>query len=101
MPTRPDAVLDVPKPAWWTEDIALLRELAERFSESAIVPHYERFEAQEMVDRALWNKAGDAGLLCAQIPEVYGGCRGPYGHHAALHRAFGRHGGDVLGLPRD
>ena len=99
MPTRPDAVIDVPRPAWWTDDVALVREMAERFSEAEIVPHYERFESQEMVDRALWNKAGDAGLLCAQIPEAYGGSGASYAHDAAIAEALGHTGADGFGLP--
>jgi acyl-CoA dehydrogenase len=99
MPTRPDAVIDVPRPAWWTDDVALVREMAERFSESEIVPHYERFEAQEMVDRALWNKAGTTGLLCAQIPEAFGGSGGSYAHDAAIAEALGHTGADGFGLP--
>ena len=99
MPLRPDAVLDVPRPAWWSDDVALLREMAERFSDAEIVPHYDRFEAEGKVDRALWNKAGEAGLLCAQIPETYGGSGGTYAHDAAIAEAFGHTGVDGFGLP--
>jgi acyl-CoA dehydrogenase len=99
MPTRPDAVIDVPRPAWWTDDVALVRQTAERFSEAEVVPHYERFEAQDMVDRSLWNKAGRAGLLCAQIPEAYGGSGGSYAHDAAIAEALGHTGADGFGLP--
>jgi acyl-CoA dehydrogenase len=99
MPTRPDAVIDIPRPSWWTDDVALVREMAERFSEAEIVPHYERFEAQDMVDRSLWNKAGATGLLCAQIPEAYGGSGGSYAHDAAIAEALGHTGADGFGLP--
>jgi acyl-CoA dehydrogenase len=99
MPTRPDEVIDVPRPVWWTEDVALVREMAERFSAAQIVPHYERFEAQEMVDRTLWNQAGATGLLCAAIPEAYGGAGGSYAHDAAIAEALGHTGADGFGLP--
>jgi acyl-CoA dehydrogenase len=99
MPLRPDAVLEVPPPAWWTEDVALLRGMAERFSEAEIVPHYERFEKQEMVDRELWTKAGAQGLLCAAVPEEYGGGGGTYAHEAAIAEALGHTGVDGFGLP--
>ncbi|HRJ69764.1 MAG TPA: acyl-CoA dehydrogenase family protein [Beijerinckiaceae bacterium] len=99
MTTRPDAVLDVPRPAWWSEDIAMLREMAEKFCQSEIVPHYDRFETQEKVDRSLWNAAGASGFLCASIPEAYGGAGGSYGHEAAIVEALGHTGADGFGLP--
>ncbi len=99
MQTRPDAVLELPRPAWWTDDVALLREVTERFSEAEIVPHYARYEAQGKVDRVLWDKAGAAGLLCAQIPEAYGGPGGSYAHDAAIAEALGNTGVDGFGLP--
>ena len=99
MPQRPDSVLDVARPEWWTEDVALLREVAERFSSAEIVPHYDRYEAEGVVDRDLWRKAGAAGLLCAQIPEEYGGGGGSYAHDAAITEAFGHTGADGFCLP--
>lgn len=37
------------------------------------VPHHEKWEAQGHVDRHMWKRAGDMGLLCMAIPEEYGG----------------------------
>lgn len=51
------------------------------------------------VDRDLWRKAGAAGLLCAQIPEEYGGGGGSYAHDAAITEAFGHTGADGFCLP--
>jgi len=99
MSLRPDGVLDVPPPAWWTEEVSLLRAMAERFSDSEIVPHYARFEKQGMVDRALWTKAGAQGLLCAGHPAEYGGAGGTYAHEAAITEALGHTGADGFGLP--
>lgn len=44
-----------------------------RFFEEQVYPHWEAWEAQGHVDRALWNRAGEAGLLCVAIPEAFGG----------------------------
>ncbi len=49
------------------------RKTARRFFETEIVPHRERFEEQQHIDRNLWNKAGELGLLCATMPEEFGG----------------------------
>jgi long-chain-acyl-CoA dehydrogenase len=49
------------------------RRSVRRFFEGEVYPHWERWEAQGHVDRDLWRKAGMAGLLCAAIPEEFGG----------------------------
>ncbi|MCC2657103.1 MAG: acyl-CoA dehydrogenase [Panacagrimonas sp.] len=49
------------------------RKTVRRFFETEIVPHRERFEEQQHIDRQLWNKAGELGLLCVTMPEDFGG----------------------------
>lgn len=52
------------------------RRLARGFFETEIAPHWERWEEQQHIDRDTWTKAGAAGILCAAIPEEYGGLGG-------------------------
>ncbi|MES2885009.1 MAG: acyl-CoA dehydrogenase family protein [Pseudomonadota bacterium] len=49
------------------------RKTVKRFFAEEVVPHREAWEAQQHVDRGLWNKAGELGLLCITMPEEYGG----------------------------
>ncbi|MEN8719171.1 MAG: acyl-CoA dehydrogenase family protein [Oceanococcaceae bacterium] len=49
------------------------RKTVRRFYEEEVVPHRKRYEDQQHVDRELWNKAGEWGLLCVTMPEEYGG----------------------------
>ena len=49
------------------------RKTVKRFFAEEVVPHREAWEAQQHVDRKLWNKAGELGLLCVTMPEQYGG----------------------------
>jgi len=49
------------------------RKTVKRFFAEEVVPHREVWEAQQHVDRKLWNKAGEMGLLCVTMPEEYGG----------------------------
>ena len=49
------------------------RETVSKFYEKEVIPYTERYESQQHVDRELWNKAGELGLLCATMPEEYGG----------------------------
>jgi acyl-CoA dehydrogenase len=60
------------------EEHHLFRESAKRFVDEEITPHHARWEKEGVVDRALWTKAGAAGLLCTNIPEEYGGGGGDF-----------------------
>ena len=59
--------------SWMDDDLDALRDLARTFCEKEIAPHSARFIEQHHVDRDLWTRAGDLGLLCMSIPEQYGG----------------------------
>jgi acyl-CoA dehydrogenase len=69
---------------WMTQDLDDLRDLARTFCEKEIKPHAETFIANKQVDRELWNKAGELGLLCISIPEEYGGGGGTFAHEAVI-----------------
>ena len=49
------------------------RKTVARFFADEIVPHRERWEAQQHIDRPVWNRAGELGLLCTTMPEEFGG----------------------------
>ena len=51
----------------------LFRESVRKFFEREAVPFHAQWEKDGHIDRALWNKAGEAGMLCSHIPEQYGG----------------------------
>lgn len=57
----------------FTAEHEAFRETVRKFYEKEVVPNIERYEQQQHVDRDLWNKAGAMGLLCATMPEQYGG----------------------------
>jgi alkylation response protein AidB-like acyl-CoA dehydrogenase len=43
------------------------------FLDREVAPHHEQWEADGVVPRELWTKAGDLGLLCFDVEEQYGG----------------------------
>lgn len=90
--------IDLPRPAWKTEDIVLLEESASRFFERECAPHYERWIERGIVDREAWEKAGAAGLLCAAAPEEYGGAGGTFAHEAVIAEQLGLSGLDSFGI---
>ena len=49
------------------------RKSARAFFEREVVPHHAEWEQDGIVPREVWRKAGEAGLLCFDVPEAYGG----------------------------
>ena len=98
MSTNPATVLDLPKPRWVSDDVAMLYDMATRFLGEEIAPRYEEFEKNEMFDRESWRKAGEAGLLCASMPEEYGGSGGTFAHESAIIEAISHVGVDGFGI---
>src|SRR2546421_8060494 len=91
--------VQVPRPAWMTEDLVLLEEQAKRFLASELVPHVEKWSEDGIMERAAWDKLGQAGLLCAGIPEEYGGAGGTFAHETVINREIALAGLDALGAP--
>src|ERR1700747_1524108 len=92
-------VLNLPRPNWMSEDLVLLEEQARRFIANEYAPHLERWNEQGMYERAVWTKAGAAGLLCPAIPEEYGGAGGSFAHEAVIGRELSLAGFDSFGAP--
>jgi acyl-CoA dehydrogenase len=55
------------------DELTLFRDMARRAFEQEITPHYEAWEEERQVPRTLWNRLGEAGLLCPDMDEQYGG----------------------------
>ena len=98
MATNPAEVLGLPKPAWAGEDVGMLYDMATRFLSEEIAPRYDEFEKAEKFDRESWTKAGEAGLLCASMPEEFGGSGGTFAHESAIIEAIGHVGVDGFGI---
>lgn len=49
------------------------RKTTRRFLADECMPHHEQWEEDHLVPRAIWEKAGELGLLNATTPEAYGG----------------------------
>jgi acyl-CoA dehydrogenase len=92
-------ILNVPRPDWMTEDLVLLEEQSRRFIATEFAPHVERWNEQGIYDLDVWKKAGEAGLLCASMPEDYGGAGGSFAHEAVINREISLAGFDSFGAP--
>ena len=54
-------------------EIDLFRDNVRKFLEKEVAPHYDQWEKDEKLPRDLWNRMGENGLLCVDVPEQYGG----------------------------
>jgi acyl-CoA dehydrogenase len=82
-----------------SEDLVLLEEQARRFVAAEFTPHLDEWHEARMYPREVWSKAGQAGLLCASMPEEYGGAGGTFAHEAVINREFSLGGFDTFGAP--
>ena len=77
---------------WMDEDFRILHDSTLRFTQAEFEPCREAWEQAGMCAREAWSKAGEAGLLCASIPQEYGGAGGSYLHEAVIYDAMMRGG---------
>ncbi|MGN7398008.1 acyl-CoA dehydrogenase family protein [Peribacillus frigoritolerans] len=74
------------------EEITLFKKSIEGFAKKEIEPYYSKWEEEGIFPRELWRKLGDAGLLCVDIPEQYGGLGAPLHFAASIIDEFSRLG---------
>ncbi len=91
------SALNLPKPAWYTDEHAMLAESARAFLAKEFTPNLDRWSDEGLMDRDAWIKAADAGLLSASIPEEYGGSGGDYSHEAVIAHEIAMAGADSWG----
>lgn len=65
-------------------DLDILRATVRRFLSEEVTPNASDWRARGYIDRDLWRKAGALGLLCASMPEEYGGGGGNFWHEAVI-----------------
>ncbi len=84
--------MDAYRSCWMDDELEMFGDAARRFVQNEIVPNDARWREQKLIDRDLWNKAGEVGLLCTDIPDEYGGVGGDARHEALVALEMGRHG---------
>ncbi|MBW8699365.1 Acyl-CoA dehydrogenase [Streptomyces sp. MBT84] len=88
----------------YTAEHEAFRETVRVFLAKEVLPHYERWERDGVVSRAVWRAAGKQGLLGLAVPEEYGGGGTPdFRYSAVLVEEFTRAGasGLAIGLHND
>ena len=68
----------------FTEDHEAFRQTVRSWLQKEAVPHVDRWDEQGIIDRDLWLKGGEIGMLCPTVPEQYGGLGLDYGYNAVI-----------------
>ncbi|EHR50461.1 acyl-CoA dehydrogenase [Saccharomonospora marina XMU15] len=90
--------LTIQRSSWMNEELDDFRDLARSFCVKELAGNQERWMAQKQIDREVWTKAGEVGLLALSIPEEYGGGGGTFAHEAVLYEEQARSGDGAWGV---
>jgi acyl-CoA dehydrogenase len=81
-----------------SDEVAALRDLARAFFVKEALPREDEFAAQGFPSKDIWQAAGKLGLLCASIPEEYGGGGGTFAHEVAIVEEQTRSGAGAMAI---
>ena len=82
----------------YNEDQEAFRATVRRFMEDEIAPNAAQWDADKIVPREVWPKAGELGMLCPTVPEEYGGLGLDFRYNAIVDEEAAYHGGAPLGF---
>ncbi|RIA35399.1 long-chain-acyl-CoA dehydrogenase [Hephaestia caeni] len=75
---------DVPGRSAYDADHEAFRETVRSFLAREGVPNVAEWEANRLVPKEFWRKAGAIGMLCPTAPEAYGGLGLDFGYNAIV-----------------
>ncbi|WP_374764475.1 acyl-CoA dehydrogenase family protein [Yunchengibacter salinarum] len=87
----------------YDEEHHIFRDSVRKFFQSEATPHRDAWSKAGQVPRGFWNKMGQAGLLCPQLPEEWGGVGGDYRLNCVINeeQAYNRAGGAAIAVHSD
>jgi acyl-CoA dehydrogenase len=78
--------------SWSDPELELYRDTVVRFIDEEIAPGDDEARRRGNVGHDVWLKAGELGLLCADIPDEFGGGGGDFRHEAVVYEEMHRRG---------
>ena len=75
-----------------SEEHKMLQQMIEDFIKNEVMDHVDAWEKAGMVSREIWQKAGELGLLCIDMPEEYGGLGLDFSYSALVIEEFYKNG---------
>ena len=75
-----------------SEEHKMMQGMIQEFISNEIMDKLDDWEKEGMVGREIWKRAGELGLLCIDMPEIYGGGGLDFTFNALLIEEFGKKG---------
>lgn len=77
------------------QELNMFRESIHQFLREEVEPYYLDWEKAGIIPREAWEKLGQAGFLCVDMPEQYGAAEVPYAFSGLVHEelAYAGYGG--------
>ncbi|MFT4612407.1 MAG: acyl-CoA dehydrogenase [Glaciecola sp.] len=82
----------LPRDIYASEEHKMMQEMIRDFINNEVMDQVEEWEKNGMVSRAIWERAGELGLLCIDMPEAYGGTGLDFSFSALFIEELGREG---------
>lgn len=76
----------------FSEEHDIFRGSVCKFIEKEITPYHEQWEKDGQVSREVWRKAGEAGLLCPNVKEEFGGLGADFIYNVVITEELARAG---------
>lgn len=65
--------IEINRTVYASEEHHMVRQALREFLKKEALPHYADWEKQKYVPKEFWQKMGEQGFLCMDLPEEYGG----------------------------
>src|SRR5690554_2955983 len=75
-----------------SEEHKMMQQMIRDFIHNEIIDQTDEWEKNGMVNREIWERAGELGLLCMDMPETYGGSGLDFSFNALFIEQLGREG---------
>lgn len=76
----------------------IFRKAFRKFLEKEAYPFYEKWEEDRIIPRTFWDKLGQSGYLCPDLPEEYGGLGVDWGISVIINEELERVGSGTVGI---
>lgn len=80
------------------EEHVIFRKAFRKFLEKEAYPFYEKWEEDRIIPRTFWDKLGQSGYLCPDLPEEYGGLGVDWGISVIINEELERVGSGTVGI---
>ena len=82
----------------YQQEHEMFRDSVRKFLEDEVVPYHEQWEEDGQVDRSIWLKAGELGMISPTVPEEFGGVGVDFRYNAIVDEEVSRLGLSGLGF---